>query len=104
LSNAAKFGSGKPIELRLEPRRDRVRLLVTDHGIGIDPARSKRLFERFGRGVSADHYGGLGLGLYACRQIVEAHGGSIGVESRLGQGATFTVELPRAGAPEKRVP
>jgi signal transduction histidine kinase len=104
LSNAAKFGTGRPIELRIETDGDRARLLVTDHGIGIDPACTKRLFERFGRGVSAEHYGGLGLGLYMCRQILRAHGGSISVDSRLGHGATFTVELPRAGAEEESIP
>jgi signal transduction histidine kinase len=52
------------------------------------------MFERFERGVSVRQYGGLGLGLYISGKIVEAHGGTIRVESRPGEGATFTVELP----------
>jgi len=55
-----------------------------------------RIFDRFERAVSTRHYGGLGLGLYVSRRIVEAHGGTIRVASRPGDGATFTVELPRS--------
>jgi signal transduction histidine kinase len=94
LSNAAKFGRGKPIEIRVERRGAVASLSVTDHGIGIHPAHQQRIFERFERGVSATHYGGLGLGLYVCRGLVEAHGGTIRVESQPEQGATFIVELP----------
>jgi signal transduction histidine kinase len=53
-----------------------------------------RVFLRFERGVSAQHYGGLGLGLYISRQIVEAHQGTVRVESELDKGSTFIVELP----------
>lgn len=94
LSNAVKFGAGKPIEISIEQAQGRARLEVKDHGIGIAPERRERIFERFERAVSARHYGGLGLGLDICRRIVEAHGGSIRVESELGHGAKFTVELP----------
>jgi predicted ATPase/signal transduction histidine kinase len=94
LGNATKFGAGKPIEIRVDRAGACARVSVTDHGIGIDPRRQARIFNCFERGVSAQHYGGLGLGLYVCRSIVEAHGGSIAVESELGRGSTFTVELP----------
>jgi predicted ATPase/signal transduction histidine kinase len=94
LSNAMKFGAHRPVEVRVEPHGPVARLSVSDHGIGIDLASHPRLFERFERAVSATHYGGLGLGLYICRQIVDAHAGTIQVQSRPGQGATFTVELP----------
>jgi signal transduction histidine kinase len=67
---------------------------VRDHGIGIDAQSISRIFERFERAVSSRSYGGLGLGLYITRQIVEAHGGSIHVSSELGQGSVFIVELP----------
>jgi signal transduction histidine kinase len=70
--------------------------VVRDHGIGITPARQGRIFERFERGVSKN-YGGLGLGLYLSRRIVEAHGGSLQVQSVPGTGSTFTVTLPCAG-------
>ncbi|WP_242516204.1 AAA family ATPase [Sorangium cellulosum] len=99
LANAIKFGAGKPVEISLGEEAGTARLSVKDHGIGIDPARHAQIFERFGRAVSERHYGGLGLGLYMSRRIAEAHGGSIRVRSAPGDGATFTVELPRAGPP-----
>jgi signal transduction histidine kinase len=99
LSNAAKFGAGKPIEIRIERLGTSVRLTVTDHGIGIDPARRPHVFDRFERAVPSSRYGGLGLGLYIARSIVVAHGGTITVDSEPGAGSTFTVTLPCA-APE----
>jgi signal transduction histidine kinase len=95
LLNAIKYGGGKPIEISVTAEGDKAELVVADRGIGIDPSRQPHIFERFERGVSAQHYGGLGLGLYICRQIVVAHGGSIRVESELGVGSAFIVELPR---------
>ena len=65
----------------------RARLTVRDHGIGMAAAERGRIFERFERAVSAKHYGGLGLGLYIVRRIVDAHGGEIAVESAPGAGA-----------------
>jgi signal transduction histidine kinase len=70
------------------------RLGVRDQGIGIEKEALERIFMRFERAISATAISGLGLGLYICRQIVEMHGGKISVESELGQGATFTVDLP----------
>jgi signal transduction histidine kinase len=67
---------------------------VRDQGIGIPPEALQRIFGRFERAVSSRQYGGLGLGLFLSRQIVEAHGGSIHVESEAGAGATFVLELP----------
>jgi predicted ATPase/signal transduction histidine kinase len=97
LANAIKFGAGKPIEIFLGAERGVARLAVRDHGIGIDSSQYNRIFERFERAVSERHYGGLGLGLYISRRIVEDHGGSIRCESRPDAGSTFTVELPCAG-------
>jgi signal transduction histidine kinase len=99
LSNAIKFGAGKPIELVVDEAAGVARLRIEDHGIGVEPDQQEQIFERFGRAVSVRHYGGLGLGLYISRRIVEAHGGSIRVESLPGAGAIFTVVLPRSGAP-----
>jgi PAS domain S-box-containing protein len=96
LTNALKFGAQQPVEIRVRPGEGQATLTVTDHGVGIAPEEQTRIFDRFERGgVSAKHYGGLGLGLYIARQIVEAHGGKIAVASRPGEGACFTVELPR---------
>jgi signal transduction histidine kinase len=96
LSNAIKFGAGKPIDIRVSAARGVATLVVRDRGIGIAPEQRDRIFGRFERAVSERHYGGLGLGLYICRRIVEDHGGSIRVESRPGAGSTFIVELPSA--------
>jgi signal transduction histidine kinase/tetratricopeptide (TPR) repeat protein len=100
LSNAIKFGADRPIEIYCRQKGDMALLAVRDHGMGIELADQARIFERFERAVSVKHYGGLGLGLYISRRIVEAHGGSIRLESRPGAGATFTVELPCAGPGE----
>ncbi|HTN53507.1 MAG TPA: ATP-binding protein [Anaeromyxobacter sp.] len=108
LSNAVKYGAGKPVEVTYGTRDGRAWLVVRDHGIGIDPLDQRHIFERFERAVSSRNYGGLGLGLYIVKRIVEAHGGAIRVESAAGAGAAFRVELPlRAAAvhrPEEPTP
>jgi PAS domain S-box-containing protein len=95
LVNAAKFGDGKPITVAVEADATHARLRVTDRGIGIASDAQARVFERFERAVPSEHFGGLGIGLYIVRQVVDAHGGDVRVESTPGAGATFTVELPR---------
>jgi signal transduction histidine kinase len=95
VSNALKYGAGKPVVVRVEGNEETARLSVDDGGIGISEADQARIFERFERAVSEKHYGGLGLGLYITKQIVEAFGGTVRVASTLGQGSTFTLELPR---------
>jgi two-component system, LuxR family, sensor kinase FixL len=95
LANAAKFGQGKPITLQVAPDEGgSARVRVTDRGIGISAEDQARVFDRFERAVPSQHFGGLGLGLYIARQIVEAHGGEIRIESAPGTGTTFTVLLP----------
>ncbi|HEX5745840.1 MAG TPA: ATP-binding protein [Archangium sp.] len=95
ISNAIRYGAGQPIHARVEAEGDRVRLVVRDEGIGISPEAQERIFGKFERAVSERHSGGLGLGLYITRSIVEAMGGTIRVDSRPSEGSTFTVELPR---------
>jgi PAS domain S-box-containing protein len=95
LSNAAKYGAGRPVEVTVTSDAETSRLAVADHGIGIAPEHQARIFDRFERAVSVRHYGGLGLGLWIVRQIVEGHGGSITVASTPGEGSVFTVELPK---------
>jgi signal transduction histidine kinase len=99
LSNAVKYGAGKPITVKLEEVGDVVRLCVADRGIGIAPDDVDRIFGRFQRAAPIRNYGGMGLGLYITRHIVEAHRGTISVISKPGEGSTFVVELPRLSAP-----
>jgi predicted ATPase/signal transduction histidine kinase len=96
LSNALSYGAGQPIDVTLGRggADGRVRITVRDGGIGISPDRLPHVFERFERATSTRHFGGLGLGLFIARQIVQAHQGTIAVESEPGRGSTFTVELP----------
>jgi signal transduction histidine kinase len=96
-SNAIKFGDGKPIELRIEPEGPMALLVVRDHGIGMRPEDQKRVFAPFERAVSSRNYGGLGLGLYIVKTIVEGLGGTVSVESAPQKGATFRVRLPMLG-------
>jgi len=95
ISNAIKYGQGTPIEVMVTEVADgRARLSVRDHGIGIASEHRDRIFERFERLVSSRQYGGLGLGLWIVREIVESHNGSITVWSQPGAGSIFTVDLP----------
>lgn len=97
LSNAIKFAPGTTIDVEVHADRARARLLVRDHGPGIAPQDRERIFQRFERTASHNR-GGMGLGLYITRQIVQAHGGEIHVEETPGGGSTFIVELPRGAA------
>ncbi|MDC0677362.1 sensor histidine kinase [Sorangium atrum] len=94
LSNAMKYGAGRPVLVGVRRQADRALLVVRDQGIGIAEADQGRIFELFERAVSVRNFGGLGLGLFIARSIVASHGGSIRVESEPGAGATFMVELP----------
>jgi signal transduction histidine kinase len=95
LANAAKYGAGNPIEMRISSDADVARLSVTDHGVGIPREAQRRLFERFQRPAPIQHFGGFGLGLWIVRQVAEAHGGKIAFASEPGVGSRFTLELPR---------
>src|SRR5207237_4738695 len=97
LSNALKYSpEATEIEMRATVSEGQMLTEVIDRGIGIPKDEIPKLFERFhrARNVSSRYYGGLGLGLYIAKAIVEAHHGSIAVVSEEGQGATFTIRLP----------
>jgi PAS domain S-box-containing protein len=99
LTNALKYGAGKPIHVRVSAEGGQAVLSVRDEGIGIAPEDHSRIFDRFVRAVPDRNYGGLGLGLFIAHQVIEAHGGSLHVESALGRGSTFTVRLPLGEPP-----
>lgn len=96
VSNAIKYGDGKPIAVSLDATKSGAKLVVRDQGIGMEPEFLKRIFVPFEQAELSGVKGGLGLGLYISRQIIEAHGGEITVTSKPGEGSTFTVLLPRA--------
>lgn len=97
LSNAVKYGGGEPITVIVERDATSARFIVRDRGIGIAAVDQQRIFDRFERAVVSYSTGGFGLGLWITRQIVEAHGGTVRVESVPGTGSTFFVELPLGG-------
>jgi PAS domain S-box-containing protein len=99
LSNAIKYGLRQPVSVVARVDLDFVHIEVRDRGIGLAPSDTSRVFGKFERAVSSAHYGGLGLGLYISRQIVEAHRGWIEVESTLGCGSTFRIILPLRDEP-----
>jgi signal transduction histidine kinase len=95
LSNAAKYGSGRPIDIEVDGNDETARLVVRDHGIGIPAEDQARIFERFERLIAGREAPGFGLGLWIVRQVVEGLCGKIRLTSAAGAGATFIVELPR---------
>lgn len=94
LSNAVRFGAGSPIEVAIDADTDFAILQVRDHGVGIAPDQQLRIFERFERGAE-QRSGGFGIGLWVVKNLCAAMGGTISVQSTLGEGACFTVMLPR---------
>ena len=94
VSNAIKYGDGKPVDILLTREGDRIRLEVRDRGIGISAEDQARVFGRFEQVMTGQPRTGFGVGLWLARALIEAHGGSISVHSAPGQGAVFTVRLP----------
>jgi signal transduction histidine kinase len=94
ISNALKYGEGRPVEISVTSRPGQAVVVVRDHGVGIPTEQQSKVFGPFIRGTTAKYHPGLGLGLWIAEQIVRASGGRITVESRLEQGSTFRVELP----------
>jgi PAS domain S-box-containing protein len=94
LTNAFRYGKGRPIEVGVSQKENKVVIFVKDQGIGIDAVNLDRIFNRFERIIDKNEASGLGLGLFISKQIVLAHKGRIWAESELGKGSTFYLELP----------
>jgi signal transduction histidine kinase len=99
LSNAIRFGAGRPIEVVVDADRDFASLTVRDHGVGIPIDQQSKIFERFEQGGERRN-GGFGIGLWLVRNLCLAMGGAVSVESTPNEGACFTVLLPRRPARE----
>lgn len=97
LTNALRYGGQGAVEVWVDTDAQWARVHVRDHGVGISEEDQRRIFQQFERASNRHAIAGLGLGLFISEQIVAAHGGHISVQSTLGQGAVFTVHLPRAG-------
>ena len=94
LTNALRYGAKSPIAVKVYSENGQARVEVQDQGIGIGEENQKRIFQQFERVTAKHAVAGLGLGLFISEQIVTAHGGTITVESRIGEGALFRVCLP----------
>jgi two-component system sensor histidine kinase VicK len=92
-NNAIKYAPGSPIAVSLEQQGKKFLVSFADKGPGIPPDSLPLIFERFYR-VRSEKATGTGLGLYICKQIIEAHRGKIWAESTPGKGTTFFIELP----------
>ncbi|WP_224364905.1 sensor histidine kinase [Hyalangium versicolor] len=100
LANAFKYAAGTPVEVMLSQYGEEAVIEVKDGGPGIPEGDLSRIFERFERAASVRHYGGMGLGLYVVREIVEAHGGRISARNDPAGGARFTACLPLVPRPQ----
>jgi two-component system phosphate regulon sensor histidine kinase PhoR len=97
VSNALKYSAPEmPVVIRAEAKDREMVVAVADRGEGIDPKDVPHIFERYYRTGDKRRSGGIGLGLYITKMLVEAHGGRIWVESELGKGSTFYFTLPLA--------
>ena len=99
LTNALKYAAATPVEITLSGTEHDVMVTVSDGGPGIPESAQERIFLRFERAAPMRNFGGLGLGLYVARQIVEAHGGEIQLDRLRPKGAHFVIRLPREQSP-----
>jgi signal transduction histidine kinase len=96
VGNAVKFGAGAPIAVSVSGDHQSAWVEVSDHGVGIANEDRERIFDRRGRASDDHRASGFGLGLWLVKSIALAHGGQVDLRSALGQGASFTLRLPRS--------
>ena len=104
VGNAIKFTDEGRVRLSVVRAGEHLKITVSDTGIGISPESQSAIFEEFRQADESDtrEKGGTGLGLAIARRMIELHGGELAVDSRLGEGATFTIKMPlQAVIPEE---
>ena len=101
IGNAIKYAASAPIDITVRREDGNAVMVVDDHGRGLAPGDLDRIFGRFERAAPSTHFGGLGLGLYVARQIINGHDGTIRATNRASGGASFVVTLPLAGESPK---
>ena len=99
LTNAMRYGCKQPVHVTLTVEQDSARVDVRDCGPGVAAENQAKIFEPYERGVGSDAPAGLGLGLYISRQLAEVHEGTLTLHSKPGEGAVFSLTLPRCDAP-----
>jgi two-component system OmpR family sensor kinase len=95
VSNAIRYGDGKPVSIEIECDATWVVVRVVDQGIGVAPADRERIFQRFQRASGLSRSGGFGIGLWVSSMLAQAQAGELTLQSGLGVGSTFIVRLPR---------
>jgi signal transduction histidine kinase len=95
LSNAVRYGLGNPIDITVTTQGATAVLEIRDRGLGIPADELEIIFERFERGSRSRQTGGFGVGLWVVKKLCRALGGDVEVQSKPGQGSTFTITLPR---------
>lgn len=93
LTNGLRYGEGRPVSLKIEEIEGKTILSVKDHGVGVEKHNQERIFNRFERVLSETSIAGIGLGLFIVKELVRIHGGKIWLDSELGKGSTFYVQL-----------
>ena len=99
LSNAIKYGEGNPISITLKKKDSHAQIAISDKGLGMNKIEQEKIFDKFERTEAAKKVGGMGLGLYIVKEIIDAHEGEIAVNSKKNKGSTFTVILPLSKHP-----
>lgn len=96
LTNGLKYGEQRPVLVSVEKDDDHVLIKISDQGKGLSNENLRKVFLKFERVINANEVSGLGIGLFISKEIVEAHKGTIWVESEIGKGSTFFIRLPLA--------